>query len=207
MNDTQVEPRSEGVERDAARLQEQVIAFIRSFGLLRSNATPCGRSLSVSEAHAMLELSRRAGWSQAALGHRLRLEKSTISRLINQLQGKGWVERVRNPADGRAVRLRITEQGCHVADQVAVARSDYFARLIERIPAANREDVVGAFQIVVEALEDQDMVSFNEEEGDERGRCERLRMEIAGKQTSPKHPARRAAASVADDSRGATIRT
>jgi len=171
MTDTQMEPRNECVERDAARLQEQVIAFIRSFGLLRPNATPCGRPLSVSEAYALLELSRRGGWSQAALGHRLRLEKSTISRLINQLQGKGWVERTRNPADGRAVRLRLTEQGSQVADQVAVARSDYFARLIERIPAAEREDVVGAFQVMVEALEGQDMVSFNENEAewDERG--------------------------------------
>ena len=136
----------------AVELQERLIAFVRAFGLLRPDATPCGRPLSVSEAHALLELSRDAGLSQAALGARLRLEKSTVSRLVTQLEGHGWVERGRDPTDGRAIRLRLTEAGRRVADQVAAARAGHYATLLERIPPAERERVLHALEVLVQAL-------------------------------------------------------
>lgn len=142
-------------EEESTRLQEEVITFVRAFGLLRPDATPCGRPLSVSEAHSLLELSQGQGLSQVMLGQRLRLEKSTVSRLIDQLQKRGWVERARDPVDGRAVRLQLTEQGRQVAEQVAAARSAHFARLTERIPPNERKAVVHAFRVLVQALEDQ----------------------------------------------------
>ncbi len=143
----------EGNAQDAEKLQEQVIAFIRSFGLLRPATTPCGQPLSVSEAHALRELSRCDGCSQTELGNVLQLEKSTVSRLVNQLEGKGWVERNRDPDDRRAVRLRLTGQGQRVAGQVAASRAAYFDRIVEGIPPAERDDVITAFQTVVKALD------------------------------------------------------
>lgn len=140
---------------DATRLQEEVIAFIRAFGLLRPDTTPCGRSLSVSEAHALLEISRNQALSQGALGQRLRLEKSTVSRLVSQLQRHDWVERTRDPVDGRAVRLQLTAQGRQVAEQVATARSVHFARLTEQIPEDEREAVVHAIRVLTQALDGQ----------------------------------------------------
>lgn len=150
-----IDPESTGSGngQDAELLQEQVIAFIRSFGLLRPDSTPCGQPLSVSEAHALRDLSRSDGMSQTELGNILRLEKSTVSRLVNQLTAKGWVERDRDPDDGRAVRLRLTGQGQRVAGQIAAARAAYFARVIEGIPPAERADVIMAFQTVVKALD------------------------------------------------------
>ena len=133
-------------------MQEQVIAFIRSFGLLRPDTTPCGQPLSVSEAHALRELSRCDNSSQTELGNVLQLEKSTVSRLVNQLKGKGWIERNRDPDDGRAVRVRLTEPGQRVAGQVAASRAAYFARIVEGIPPTERDDVIMAFQTVVKAL-------------------------------------------------------
>ncbi len=136
----------------AAQLQEWLIAFVRAFGLLRPDATPCGQPLSVSEAHALLELSRDAGLSQATLGERLRLEKSTVSRLVTQLQGQGWVERARDPTDGRAIQLHLTTSGRRIADQVAAARADHYATLLERIPPGEREGVLHALEVLVQAL-------------------------------------------------------
>lgn len=138
---------------DAIRLQEEVIAFVRAFGLLRPDTTPCGRSLSVSEAHALLELSRNQALSQGTLGQRLRLEKSTVSRLVSQLQRHDWVERTRDPDDGRAVRLQLTAQGQQVAEQVAAARSLHFTRLTEQIPEDEREAVVHAIRVLTQAID------------------------------------------------------
>ncbi|MBA2469422.1 MAG: MarR family transcriptional regulator [Chloroflexia bacterium] len=166
---TEIEERLASSERDAENLQEQVIAFIRSFGLLRPDNTPCGQPLSVSEAHALRELSRLDGCSQTELGNVLQLEKSTISRLVNQLKDKGWVERDRDPDDGRAVRLRLTAQGQRVAGQVAASRAAYFARIVEGIPPTERDGVITAFQTVVKALESNDQ-SAGDGSQDERFR-------------------------------------
>lgn len=146
-------PRVDADRGQAAQLQNEMIAFIRAFGLLRAGTTPCGLPLSVSEAHAILELSKEDGLSQASLGQRLRLEKSTISRLINQLQEQGWVARRRDPTDGRVVQLALTVKGRQVAQEVATARASHFASLIEKIPEGEQEAVVQAFRVLVRALE------------------------------------------------------
>ena len=103
-------------------LQEQVVAFVRAFGLHRPDQTPCGQPVSVAEAYALMELARVAPLSQNDLARRLQLEKSTVSRLVATLERREWITRVRSSHDGRVLDLRLTNKGQHMADQLAVAR-------------------------------------------------------------------------------------
>ncbi len=70
-------------------LQERMISVIRAFGLHRPDQTPCGRPVSVAEAHALMELTREAPLLQKDLASRLRLEKSTVSRLVGAMERRG----------------------------------------------------------------------------------------------------------------------
>jgi DNA-binding MarR family transcriptional regulator len=133
-------------------LQEQIIAFIRAFGLHRPEQTPCGTPVSVAEAHALMELTREDGLTQTTLAHRLQLEKSTVSRLVGILERKGWLTRARSTHDGRALELRLTEQGQRMAAQLAEARRAKFAHLLSTLPEAQRPLVIEALGILVEAL-------------------------------------------------------
>lgn len=137
-----------------AELQERLIAFVRVFGLLRPDATPCGQPLSVSEAHALLELCREPGLSQAALGERLHLEKSTVSRLVTQLERQGWVDRARQSTDKRVIQLHLTEPGRRTAARIATARADHFAKVLEHIPTAERQHVLDALGVLVHAVDE-----------------------------------------------------
>lgn len=85
---------------DGRDLQEAVARFVRAFGLHQPDQTPCGRPIPVSEAHALGELARDGALRQSELSHRLRLEKSTTSRLVTQLINRGWAERIPAPDDG-----------------------------------------------------------------------------------------------------------
>lgn len=152
MNGDRDSERMRDDEAGVAGLQERMIDFVRAFGLLQPDVTPCGQPLSASEAHALLELSRDAELSQLALGERLRLQKSTVSRLVTQLEEQGWVERVRDPADGRAIQLLITGPGRGIANRVATARTDHYAAILERIPPAERESVLHALEVLAQAL-------------------------------------------------------
>jgi len=132
-------------------LQEQVISFIRAFGLHRPDATPCGKAVPVSQAHALLELSKGVR-SQSELAALLRLERSTVSRLVQQVERRGWVDRDPAPGDGRARLLSLTESGRRVADDIAKARQAKFAALVEAIPPDERDAVLRALDVLIGAM-------------------------------------------------------
>lgn len=133
-------------------LQEQLVAFIRAFGLHRPEQTPCGEPVSVAEAHALMELSHGELLTQTALAQRLGLEKSTVSRLVGILERREWIARSRSPHDARALDLRLTDAGQRVADQLAHARQAKFARLVAALPESQRSSVIEALALLVEAL-------------------------------------------------------
>ena len=138
--------------REAVALQERMVELIRAFGLHRPDATPCGKPVSVSEAHALMELARTERLSQNELAARLVLEKSTVSRLVGGLVARGWVERERDPTDGRAVRLGLTERGARAAAEIGDARRQKFDGVLERIPEEERSAVLEALAVLTEAM-------------------------------------------------------
>ena len=137
-------------------LQERMIALIRAFGLHKPDETPCGKPVSVAEAHALMELSRGQPLVQKELVSRLRLEKSTVSRLVGMLEDRGWVERSGSPQDGRALELRLTGAGRRTADNIAEARREKFARVLEAIPEGERESVLESMRILEEAMRESE---------------------------------------------------
>lgn len=54
-------------------------------------------------------LARHEGINQAPLAELLEVKPITLARLIDRLEGAGWVERRRDPADRRVCRLYLTE--------------------------------------------------------------------------------------------------
>ena len=104
------------VDVNSAELARAMTALVRAFGLHRPEQTPCGEPIGVAEAHTLIDLSEIKALSQGELAQRLRLEKSTISRLVRQLMVRGWVERTPLPEDGRVMMVRLSEEGRKAAD-------------------------------------------------------------------------------------------
>lgn len=132
--------------------QERMVALIRAFGLHKPDETPCGRPVSVAEAYALMELSRGEPLVQKELAARLRLEKSTVSRLARMLEKRGWVGRTRGLEDRRAVELRLTDAGAAAASNIAEARRTKFTRILEAIPEAERAPVLEALKTLEGAM-------------------------------------------------------
>jgi DNA-binding MarR family transcriptional regulator len=138
----------------ATALQDTVSALVRGFGLLRTDRTPCGQPISLSAAHALAELACADRLPQTALVSRLRLEKSTVSRLVADLVRRGWVRRHPDDGDGRAVSLQLTAAGAEAAGELQAARSDRFTTIFERIPDEDRSQVLRSLRVLVDAIED-----------------------------------------------------
>jgi DNA-binding MarR family transcriptional regulator len=134
----------------AEQFAEAFVDFVRGFGLLDPETTPCGAPMSPAEAHA-LTILRGGGLLQGALGERLNLRKSTMSRLTDGLEQRGWIRREPDPRDGRARMLVLTEKGQDVAAEVVQRRARRLAALLDHIPPARRPAVVEALRLLTEA--------------------------------------------------------
>lgn len=137
---------------DEYNLQEQIVAFVRAFGLHKGEETPCGKSLSVAEAYVLMELERDGQLAQNVLVERLNLAKSTVSRLVQQMRKRGWIERQRSPEDGRVWLWQLTPAGRTLAADVAQARQEKFVQIMAQIPAEARQSVSDSLNILVEAI-------------------------------------------------------
>ena len=139
---------------EAAAAQEALQRFVRNFGLHQPDRTPCGQPLPVSEAYAVAELHREGRMRQVELGRRLRLEKSTVSRLVTNLANRGWVRRHAADNDGRGVQLELTDAGAQAAARLAAARQAKFVALLDRVPDNERAALVAALQLLAEAADE-----------------------------------------------------
>ena len=145
-------------EPSGGELQGRLVAFVRAFGLHKGDETPCGSPVPVSEAHALAVLAEAgpAGLGQDGLGRQLRLTKSTVSRLVDQLAVRGWAERRPSPDDGRRRVVVLTEAGAGVAAGIGERRAARMERLLDRIPPRDRAAVLAALDTLVEAAAHDD---------------------------------------------------
>ena len=134
-------------------LGQEFVGLIHAFGVLRTDATPCGQPMSVSTAHAICELAAHGPLSQTELADRLGLEPSSVSRLVDQLTRKDWAQRAPDPdSNDKRVRLvHLTGPGRRAAEQVSAARAQRFWRLLEAIEESKRPQVLEALHLLKDA--------------------------------------------------------
>ncbi len=78
----------------------------------------------------------------SALADLLRLDLSTVSRHLTALEQVGYVRRERDPEDGRAQLIEVTDQGADVLREVRSGRCDRMRRLVGHWSAADQHDLV-----------------------------------------------------------------
>lgn len=114
--------------------------------------TFAGTDLPPSAVHALIEIDAREGISARQLGDTLRLEKSSVSRMLRKLVASGDILEKPDKADARAKRLSLSAAGRRrVAAIHALARAQVAAAL-ERIPSQHHETVRDGLRLYAAAL-------------------------------------------------------
>jgi DNA-binding MarR family transcriptional regulator len=92
------------------RVQQLVLAELDD--LLR----PHGLSFARYEALVLLTFSRAGSLPLGKMGERLQVHPTSVTSIVDRLEGAGHVVRRRHPQDGRAVLAEITDQGRAVVE-------------------------------------------------------------------------------------------
>ena len=136
--------RSAGLQKDAEALHAAVSDLVRIYQF-RDRDKICCYDISVTQCYALEALAERGPSRSQALAEVLRLDKSTTTRVVDALVRKGYVERLPDPEDARAVSLRVTPDGRKLYEQI---NSELIAQQIDLIRDLDPEVRSAATEIV-----------------------------------------------------------
>jgi DNA-binding MarR family transcriptional regulator len=147
------------MSKGATELRRSVQSFVRAFGLLSGDQTPCGQPLAPSHAHALLVLLERgrqgppAALKQQDLAVALGLDKSSITRLCTKMVDAGHLQQRDSETDGRAWALTLSAKGKRVAETIEEASKARFRRLAAALPTGiAATDVVHMLEVLTAAV-------------------------------------------------------
>ena len=135
-----------------------LLELVRSMGDLVSTDEDGGArtAVTMSEALTLHELDSDVVLSQQELADRLRLDKSTVSRLVAGLEGRGLIRRHRDPANRRYVQLILTPTGQQLHRDIGSAMHRRQQRVLGRMTAAERQSLRTGLQALLSALDQGD---------------------------------------------------
>lgn len=142
--------------RDEHALRKQIQTFVRQFGLLEQEHTPCHVPLTPSQAHTLQVLGQAETLMQYQLAAQLCLEKSTVSRLVQSLVERGWVERTSNPDNRREVLLTLTDAGRSSFEEVQAHAVTKYSTIWSRIPEDRRAQVLDVLATLNTILQEEE---------------------------------------------------
>jgi DNA-binding MarR family transcriptional regulator len=121
----------------------------RLLGLFRSLSPPSGLSLTAAATLATLERSgpSRLTWLAVKEG----VTQPAMTQLIARLQESGLVSRTADPADGRVVQVRLTDEGRAILARRRAVRAERLAEILARLSPAEQA-ALGAALPAMDAL-------------------------------------------------------
>lgn len=134
---------ADGIDKQVSEIEallRQVSAIIRKRGreiLADTGVTP-------PQLDALCHLKEQPLLTMGELGGRMGLACSTATDLCDRMERNGLVVRERDQEDRRVIRLRITERGLGVIDQVISARKQYLSGVLKMVGGEERRQLIAS---------------------------------------------------------------
>ena len=141
-------------EGDRERLHEVFMEFVRVVSAWHFDSADPRHELSPSQAMALHALDSDPPLSQQDLVARLRLEKSSVSRLVADLERRDLLVRQRDEDNRRLYRLRLTDLGRRTHRGLATTFHRHYERWSGALSPAEREALIVGLAAFVRVARD-----------------------------------------------------
>jgi DNA-binding MarR family transcriptional regulator len=150
MPEPEPEPAPGPAPKPAEPAKAEAAELLAALGAVQRVARRTVRGSAVAEAlpaarSELLRLvARRPGISVAEAAAELRLAPNSVSTMVSKLAADGLLSRGRAAADGRSVRLTVTDKGAARIRQWRDIRAEAAGRALERLVASDRQAIRAA---------------------------------------------------------------
>ena len=111
----------------------------------KTDSCCCG--ISEPECFVLVEIGRKPNVSVKEVAEILRLDKSGVSRTVEELVQKDYVERKPSTEDRRFVVLNLTLKGKEHFEKIENGMNRKFKEILDKIPVDKREQVIEALEL------------------------------------------------------------
>ena len=132
-------------------LRELIRILVRNLGLLEKDQAGCC-GVTLAQCHAIVEVGRSKEINLNNLAELLNLDKSTMSRTIENLVNQNLVLREIHTENRRYIKIKLTEKGVEIFRGIEANMDDYYNNIISLIPADKKIQVLDSLQILVDTL-------------------------------------------------------
>lgn len=117
---------------------------------LDGNAACCG--VTVSQCHVLLAIEEKKHTTITELAAEMELDKSTLSRTIENLVGMGLVSRETSADNRRRRHIRLTPEGEKTVSAIHVQSNGFFASVFADIPRSKHPIVVEGLALLANSF-------------------------------------------------------
>ena len=141
------------INQGSEYLRELLRILVRILGILeKSDSSCCG--VTIAQCHAIVEIGRIKKISMIELADLLGLDKSTMSRTINNLVEAGLVKRDIDTENRRYISIQLTDQGIEVFESIENSMYRYYSDIFKSIPEDKRNQVLDSLEILVKSVKE-----------------------------------------------------
>lgn len=134
-------------------LREQLRILVRNLGILeKADVSCCG--VTIAQCHAIVEIGRAQKISLIDLADLLGLDKSTMSRTINNLVEVDLVNREIDSDNRRYISIQLTDKGIEVFKNIEDSMHAYYSKIFNSISRDKRDQVLESLELLVKSIRD-----------------------------------------------------
>ena len=133
-------------------LVDDVVAFCRMFAMVERDQVCCG-TVTVAQC-VVLQTLLEGTWDASTLAGHARVTKGAMTRLLDGLESRGFVERHQDPDDGRRWLIQLTATGTKEAKRLAGMTENAVALIMSRMPKDMRKPAVAMIADLRKAAEE-----------------------------------------------------
>jgi len=133
-------------------LVDDVVAFCRMFAMVERDQVCCG-TVTIAQC-VVLQTLLEGSWDASTLAGHARVTKGAMTRLLDGLESRGFVERHQDPDDGRRSLIELTTTGAKEAKRLAGMTENAVAMIMSRMPKDMRKPAVAMIADLRKAAEE-----------------------------------------------------
>jgi DNA-binding MarR family transcriptional regulator len=110
-------------------------------------------SLTPRQLAVLMTVAQNEGLSQTGIVDRTGIDRSTLADIVRRLHKKGLLQRRRTKEDARVYAVKLTGEGRRVLGRVEPLAKRVDDRILDALPAKQRDQFMRALELIVGTLE------------------------------------------------------